>query len=268
MNYVKHIYDDDLIAGFEKTFVGLHFPIFHCHNVYEIYILEEGERNLIIDDLMYKTRDYDAAMIKAYSCHRSYGDTPYSGLCINFSDKYLDKYYSKTAKEYLLSCFSQPIIHLTEEYYNKIHRLTELITKNTEDKFIYLADILNILILLAKKHDESYNLLQIPVLDPIIKYISDNFTQIQSLDDISKALHINKNYLCALFKRKTGMTVSSYINMLRIHLASTLLVNTNLSVDDIGFQCGFHSTSYFCRTFKKFLDQTPSEFRQSSKANI
>lgn len=271
MDTEKFLYNDELSINYDQKYVGMNFPVFHCHNVYEIYILEAGERTIVIDDMMYKTYGNDVAMIRPYALHRSFGDTPYRGICINFSDPYLYQYFSEAAKKYLLSCFKHPIIHLTPEELKQVQGLVSKILKMPNHKpsqFVYLAEILDILASPTYENDANYHLLDVPKLNPVITYIEQNFTQVNSLDDISNAIHINKNYLCGLFKRKTGMTVSSYINTLRIQLACSFLTEENHTIEDIGAKCGFASTSYFCRTFKKSLGCTPSDFRKKALGKL
>lgn len=265
MSPEQHIYADDLFAEYDISQVGRNFPVFHCHNVFEIYLLEHGDRTLVIDDMMFHTSDNDIAMISSYALHRSFGDTPYSGICINFSENYMKKYFTCEAVEYLLSCFTQPVIHLSREESSTVRRLAERIMENKESKYICLADILDLLIRLAERQDTPFHTLDIPALNPVIEYISANLTSITGLDEISHALHINKNYLCGLFRRRTGMTVSSYINMLRIQQACALLTDGDATVDEIGEKCGYRSSSYFCRTFKKLLGCTPGEFRRRTQ---
>lgn len=267
----KFLYQDELSVNYDQKYVGMNFPVFHCHNVYEIYLLESGERTIVIDDMMYKTYSNDVAMIRPYALHRSFGDTPYRGICINFSDAYLYHYFSETAKRHLLSCFSHPVIHLTSEKLNLIQELVDKILYSPTDQphhFVYAAEILILLAAAAGDNDTNYHLLDVPKLNPVIDYIEQNFTQITGLDDISNALHMNKNYLCGLFKRKTGMTVSSYINTLRIQLACSFLTEGSYTVEEIGVKCGFASTSYFCRTFKKSLECTPSDFRKKALGKL
>ena len=255
--------DKLLYADYDKNNTGINFSDYHCHKANEIYILKHGERTIVIDDTMYRTSGHDAAMIKSYSLHRSFGDTPYSGICINFTDEYLGDYFSKTAIEYLMSAFEKPVIRLTEENFTKIYEFAEKIMKNKQNKFVYLADILDILI--SSHTDTESSIIDIPRLNPVIEYISSNYAHINSLDDVSEAMHINKNYLCGVFKKKTGMTVSSYINLLRVRAACSMLTAGDDTLEDIGEKCGFGSTSYFCRTFKKLLGCTPGEFRQGNR---
>lgn len=53
-----------------------------------------------------------------------------------------------------------------------------------------------------------------------------------------------------------------FINKLRIHEACELLKNTNLSVTQIAFDCGFGSSSFFSTQFRQALGKSPSDYRR------
>lgn len=265
-NIETSTYGGELYVEYDKKYLGTHFPVFHCHNVYEIYLLEQGVRNIVIEDMIYQTSDGDAAMIYPNRLHRSFGDTPYSGICINFNDRYLDKYFSAKAKHALLSCFQQPIIRLSAEELEELKKIITKIKTQQTNHFVLLAYIFDLLLTAALTSRAEQNTMPISSVNPIIEYIGNHFKEIRGLDDIADALHMNKNYLCGLFKRNTGMTISLFMNTLRVQYACTLLAESNDTIDAIGRSCGFQSTSYFCRIFKRLLDYTPSEFRKREQA--
>lgn len=264
MKTKKSILADDFIINNDIKEFADTFPTFHYHNAYEIYILMSGERNLIINNMIYKTSGYDAAMILPGEFHRSFGETPYSGICLNFSDIYLDKYFTEITKKQILTCFFKPIIPLDNMAINEIQGLQLKIESNPSRKYIYLSLILDILYEYARKADEKYRLISGSQLSPIMIYISEHFMEISNLEDIAKVFFMSKNYLCSLFKKQTGMTIVYYINSLRIQYACARLSDTSYSINEISLQCGFESTAYFGRVFKKFLGCTPSEFRSKN----
>lgn len=48
-----------------------------------------------------------------------------------------------------------------------------------------------------------------------------------------------------------------YLNQIRINKAVELLRNTELSVKEVCFECGFKSSQYFSRIFKKQMKVSP-----------
>ena len=72
-------------------------------------------------------------------------------------------------------------------------------------------------------------------------------------------------YFCRLFKQYTGKTPIEYLNNYRIEQAAKLLIETNDSITDIAFDCGFENTSYFIRKFKAQKSATPKQYRTLHK---
>ena len=83
-----------------------------------------------------------------------------------------------------------------------------------------------------------------------LDYIKNNL-QTVNLDELSKYLHLNKNYLCRQFKLETGLTVMEHVKLQRITLAKEKLIQTDMSIADIVDSIGFSNISYFCNLFKK-----------------
>ena len=67
--------------------------------------------------------------------------------------------------------------------------------------------------------------------------------------------------LSRYFKRSTGVTLSDYLIGLRVGHASRLLVDTDLTVNEIAYACGFNNISNFNRLFRKNRGCTPQQLR-------
>ena len=70
---------------------------------------------------------------------------------------------------------------------------------------------------------------------------------------------ISERYLRILFAQHLKITPLDYLNQLRINKSIELLRNTELSIKEISFQCGFQSPQYFSRIFKQQTGKTPRE---------
>ncbi|MDO4483261.1 MAG: AraC family transcriptional regulator [Clostridia bacterium] len=97
---------------------------------------------------------------------------------------------------------------------------------------------------------------------PILEYIDNHLTEPFTLDDLCSRFSISKGSLCHTFKRKTGFTVISYINLQRIRHACVLLRN-GYSVQNTCTLSGFASIEHFIRTFKVFADTTPGKYART-----
>lgn len=96
-----------------------------------------------------------------------------------------------------------------------------------------------------------------------IEYIHHNYQNSElGVDALVAYLNINRTYLQKLFKSKTRKTIVEYINCVRVNHAKTLLKMGAMSVIDIGFEVGFNNRQNFYVTFKKYVGESPNEYRQ------
>lgn len=80
-------------------------------------------------------------------------------------------------------------------------------------------------------------------------------------NDIASQLAMSTHYLSDLLRNLTGLNTQQHIHAYLIERAKGLLLNTNLSVNEIAFSLGFEYPQYFSRLFKSKTGQTPIEFR-------
>ena len=80
-------------------------------------------------------------------------------------------------------------------------------------------------------------------------------------NDIASELAMSTHYLSDLLRNLTGLNTQQHIHAYLIERAKGLLLNTNLSVNEIAFSLGFEYPQYFSRLFKSKTGQTPLEFR-------
>lgn len=102
------------------------------------------------------------------------------------------------------------------------------------------------------------------LVEKAINHMKENYRSHISLDDIVSGMFLSKNYFRQIFKKTTGISISSYIQELRITEACRLLEETLLSSTEIAEQSGFNDIKFFYSTFKKVTGMTPSEYRRKS----
>ncbi|SEM75564.1 ABC-type sugar transport system, substrate-binding protein, contains N-terminal xre family HTH domain [Chitinophaga rupis] len=82
------------------------------------------------------------------------------------------------------------------------------------------------------------------------------------VDDICQQLSISKMQLYRKVKQLLNCNVNDYILDTRVKKAKYLLVNSQQSVSEIAYACGFSSPAYFSTVFKARSQQTPKTFRE------
>lgn len=104
----------------------------------------------------------------------------------------------------------------------------------------------------------------LPINDSVrrtILYIYNQYETPLNLQMIADHVHLNPNYLCALFKKHTGQTVMQYLIRKRVDAAIYLLQDSNLPIEVIAEKTGFGSRGLFFRHFRKITGLTPKAYR-------
>ena len=103
-----------------------------------------------------------------------------------------------------------------------------------------------------------------PLVQRILCHVEKNSSGKYNLSDLAQSLGFNKNYLCTVFRRETGITISEYINYHRIRSILIILQyngrNEDVPIHELADQYGYANASYFNRIFKKYTGMTPTEF--------
>lgn len=104
-----------------------------------------------------------------------------------------------------------------------------------------------------------------PPVQRVLACISSNLNANLRLNALAKLQNISPAYLSTLFKKELGVTLTSYVNSVRVEHAIQLLKNTHLQVQTIAAHCGMPDVQYFSKIFKKQTGVTPKEFREKNK---
>lgn len=102
-----------------------------------------------------------------------------------------------------------------------------------------------------------------PVVFAAAEWIKSNCHRQLSVSEIAEAVHYNAEYLSALFKKETGLTLIRYLNRTRIDVAKRLLLSGSISIKEAAYSCGFADEKYFMKLFKRLEGMTPLEYKSA-----
>lgn len=97
----------------------------------------------------------------------------------------------------------------------------------------------------------------------VLTRIDSDLTADLSLKTQADLLNVNASYLSTLFKKETGTTLTDYVSRKRVEHAVFLLNSTDMQIQTIAQYCGIPDVNYFTKTFKKYVQKTPKEYRES-----
>jgi AraC-like DNA-binding protein len=96
-----------------------------------------------------------------------------------------------------------------------------------------------------------------------VDYMKLNFHKPVKLTEVARLANMTEVSFSRFFKTRTGITFIDSLLELRLGHASRLLIDTNQSISEIAYSCGFNNLSNFNRIFKKKKGCTPQEFREN-----
>lgn len=155
----------------------------------------------------------------------------------------------------------------------KVGRKIEKLNENEGFKKILI--LLDILHCLAKSED--YTILNADgfafeaepqdnaKIDIIFKHVNQNFKEHISLDEIASKVSMTVPAFCRYFKKVTGKTFTKLVNEYRVVHATKLLSESQMSITDVSFECGFNNFSHFNKLFKEFTGKSASKYRSELK---
>ncbi len=138
---------------------------------------------------------------------------------------------------------------LSREQYEAMVRLLEIFAR-------HLSVVANQILVQHEKEEP-------PIITRAKSFIGEHQAESISLDQIAKTLNVSTFYFCKLFKKATGLTFTDYLARTRIERAKNLLLNPNVRISEVAYDCGFLSLTHFNRIFKRVVGKSPTQYRQS-----
>jgi AraC-like DNA-binding protein len=245
----------------------------HYHPEYELTYIVKGNGYRIVGNSYEYFNDGDLVLLGNHLPHTWSGklndDIKSDAVVIQFSKEFIAPFLGLNESLLIKNMLDTSVRGIRfepdEELVSKIIALTET---NGVDKILKLISVLDDLSkkqptliasnsfhnVVSKKNEMRIN--------KVCLYIQNNFYTKISLKEVADLIFLTESNFCKFFKKATGKTYSDYLNELRINEACRLLVQTEKSINQISFECGFETLSYFNRVFLNKKGVTPSLFRK------
>ena len=251
----------------------------HFHPEYQISLILKGSGIVSIGDNLDEFGPNNIYMIAPNIPHVFKNKTSYflqpktantHMISLFFLPTALGKYFLELPEMVKVQAFLKDTTKGVKIQPNLANQLKVLILKMKEAKgakrLIYLLELLNTMALSPEKAFLSSMPYHLKVkdtdstLNKIFNYISTNFDQPISLEEVSKIAHLNKYAFCRYFKKITHKSFVAYLNEFRISMACKFLIRETYSISQVGFLVGYNNVSNFYRQFKRIMKMTPSKY--------
>jgi AraC-like DNA-binding protein len=133
--------------------------------------------------------------------------------------------------------------------------------KEKESGFRRRASILGYKLLLELEENLQY--ISTPdLLRRAVNLMETHLSQQLSLKKIAEALNSTPISLNRIFQQHLKISPINYLINLKMEVAKSLLINTNMQIQEVAQNAGYSSALYFTSEFKKRMGMSPREFRK------
>ena len=160
----------------------------------------------------------------------------------------------------LFECYQVNCINMHNVDNDKLDALIEKLENNPENK----EELIRKMIALVRSVSH-FEIREIPIVEKIKNIVQSNLTEEVPVKEIAERVGISQYYMCHLFKKTTGLTITDYKNEMKITKAKELLVHSDKKIADVSYECGFGSESYFSKLFLESEKISPSSYRKLLK---
>lgn len=229
----------------------------HLHRSFEFMYVKCGQIEVSINTRKFYVKENECILILPYEIHTfSTVSSSDSYICV-FSPEYIKTFHNMIYEKHL----NNPVIPLSPSTHSlitdKIFRANNNLLEMKACFYLICSEVIDQTDILDNKKSD-YELLH-----ETLNYIQDNFTNNISLKSVSLELGYSYNYLSKYLNNMLGLSFVDFINENRINYALYLLKNTEDSITDIAYVCGYSSIRSFNRNFLNLMNMTPKAYRNS-----
>lgn len=105
-------------------------------------------------------------------------------------------------------------------------------------------------------------------IQTMLAFIHQNFAEKITLDEIAASAAVSSRECLRCFRNTIRKSPAEYLTEYRLDMAKKLLVETEMSITEIGLQCGFSSNAYFGKIFREKCGEAPSKYREQNASHL
>lgn len=265
-----------------EAYIGENKPFWHFHPEIELVYVNKGQGKRHIGNHLSYFNNSQLLLLGSNLPHNGFTDRLTingSETVVQFKPEFLGNHFfdiPEMEKINLLFERSKKGILFGVKTKKKLGvKIEKLAEKEGFKKILVLLEILHSL---AKSEDytllnaDGYGFEAEPQdsakIDVIFKHINQNFQRHINLDEIADKASMTVPAFCRYFKRVTGKTFTKLVNEYRVVHATKLLSESQMSIADISFECGFNNFSHFNKLFKEFTGKNASNYRGELKLMV
>jgi AraC-like DNA-binding protein len=228
----------------------------HFHKNIELIYLIKGKLSVLVNGCESSMTAEDYALVLSNQIHSIFPNGSAEYWVVVFSEDYMPDFAALTkGKQGRTSVF---------QCKKEITAFMELCLLKKEPSvfmrkaclYAICSQYLEQIVLVERKIKNDH------LIGNILDYIADNYTEPISLKQLANHLGYEYHYLSRLLNQSYKINFTRMLNEYRIHKATELLYESDLSITEISMKSGFQSIRSFNHVFKELMGASPSELRK------
>lgn len=242
-----------------STFVCNYFKdvncIDHINIEIELVVVFDGLLTMNVSGEKYNLHSGEGLFVMPFEPHDFITENHSKGIIVMLAGNFADDFFNDVSNK-------EPIKRNFNLNMNLISYLENCVTSNNSKSLIYKEMLLSVLFYeISLQCEFSNNKSYDNIFLQAMSYINKNYTLDITLRDIAKNIGVHPVYLSRIFAKNAKMNIRQYLNHLRTIKSNDMLLNTNKTITEIAFECGFESVRNFNRVFQSINHCTPTEFK-------
>jgi AraC family transcriptional regulator, transcriptional activator of pobA len=247
----------------------------HFHDFEELLIMNEGSLTHFIDFKSEVLNAPFACYISMGKMHRIVPEKNLRGWVINYKTEFIED----SKLNFYSNFFNFNNIQLSANQCNeRFTALCRIIYNEYKQETPDLTTIMHLvkglisMVDAERKHSipvaNDKKSTQITVFNNFLRILEDNFRRDAGVAFYADKMNMSERNLNIICKNNFQKSVSEIIETRKLIEAKRLLLYTEKSISEIGFELGYNEKSYFTRVFHTRTKMTPTRFREISRELI
>lgn len=249
---------------------------YHSHDYPELAYILSGSGKYRIDDVVYEVSEGDLLIFNPGTMHQALvgdGEVPTTEFFLGFTDVLIGDCEKNTIP---LPC-KGAVYHTKGELKQKLFKLCASIEAENAlyrqgRYFMLKAYLIQMILLIVREQTEpvevktGYSFESVNkkyVVEQIVNYFEDHFSEKISLDQIAENMYLSPFYISKIFKSETGEAPIRHLINIRLDKAKELLEQGwTGSIQEVAAEVGYDDAYHFSKLFKKRYGVSPSQIKK------
>ncbi|MBU5255893.1 helix-turn-helix domain-containing protein [Tissierella praeacuta] len=257
----------------------MEYPI-HWRDSIQILFVLNGTIDVGVENEIYTLYEREIEIINVNEVYSIKSNDPKNlVLILNIDPNFFERYYDDAKEIFFYTNSSDEHVQEDEKYYelrkyisillyeavSKLDDYEDKIEENLLEMMYHLLNNFHYLFYESEGLEDDEE--QLERYHRIVKYLSNNYMNKVSLQEIADKEFLSSQYLSYKIKDILGHGFNEYLNQIRVEESTKLLLDSDRNISEISEEVGFSHVRYYNKHFKLHYNCTPMQYRKKYKVS-